>query len=347
MFRGKLLLALFCALAYIPRLAFATNFTECLANIQSGVFGEAGLAGARDNQGLPVTNISTASAITYGLCIEACGSAPEAFSWTDFSSQFSAWLLPWLALVSQLPFGSQMRSDDFTSFLLALGSPTLAAYSLAMTVLNGQWLTRRLSGIRYPNVRHAWGILSSLQQSALYIDTSHGLLTSLVVLRENDEWWSELERELNYTQTWSVSAISQIAWVVIAYCTSSRLPPSLPALTTNSLIVITVINDLTSLSNTFIGSGQANGALFLWLLPIGAQTPAFILPHSYISISHRLVTTLSKMRLCACTQRAGQSEQSQNLYRNRGLSEVPPGRGCHGFPRIHPREYIWRRFSAR
>jgi hypothetical protein len=220
---GLSFLPLLCALAYMPRLAFAgqTNFTECLANIQSGAFGELGLAGARDNQGLPVTNISTATAITYNLCVEACGSAPEAFSWTDFSSQFSAWLLPWLALVSQLPFGSQMRSEDFTSVLLALGSPTLAAYSLVMTVLNGRWLTRRLSGIRYPNVRHAWGILNSLQQSALHIDTSHGLLTSLVVLRENDEWWSELERELNYTQTWSASAISQIAWVIIAYCTSS------------------------------------------------------------------------------------------------------------------------------
>jgi hypothetical protein len=50
--------------------------------------------------------------------------------------KFSAWLLPWLALLSQLPFGATHRLDNFVSVLLAVGSPTLAAYSLTLTVLN-------------------------------------------------------------------------------------------------------------------------------------------------------------------------------------------------------------------
>ncbi|KAI0029078.1 hypothetical protein K488DRAFT_57203 [Vararia minispora EC-137] len=225
----------------LPALGDATNFTKCWADIQAGNFGQLALDGLRDKYGNPVSSLTDATAISYGLCVKACGNGSEAFSWIDFSSQFSTWLLPWLALVSQLPFGSQMRSEDLTSVFLALGSPMLAAYSLAMTVLNGQWITRRLSGIRYPNVQRAWRVLSNLQQSPLRIEMD--LLASLIVLPENDEWWSELERELNYTQTWSASAVSQIAWVVIAY-------------------LFTIINSLSD-----VGGGI--GALFLWLLPIG------------------------------------------------------------------------------
>ncbi|KAE9383565.1 hypothetical protein BT96DRAFT_1032018 [Gymnopus androsaceus JB14] len=39
------------------------------------------------------------------------------------------------------------------------------------------------------------------------------LLTSLIVLPENDEWWKELSEHLDYTYTWSISAATSIAWV--------------------------------------------------------------------------------------------------------------------------------------
>jgi hypothetical protein len=196
----------------------STNFTQCLADITSGLYNgtTTGIEGSLDNSGNRVSHEFT-TAISYDLCKLACGSDPEPFSWTVFSAQFSAWLIPWLALVSQLPFGSQMRTDDFMSVLLTVGSPTLAAYSLVLTVLNGQWVSRRLAGIKWPNVERVWRVLSTLQQSALHIDDSEGMLASLVVLPENDEWWEELAHGLDYSQTWSASAFSQIAWVVIAY----------------------------------------------------------------------------------------------------------------------------------
>jgi hypothetical protein len=88
--------------------------------------------------------------------------------------------------------------------LLTVGSPTLAAYSLALTVLNGHWITRRFSGVRYPNVKNAVKILSNLQQSPLEVNTEGSLLASLVVLHQNDDFWEELAVWPNYVHTWFV-----------------------------------------------------------------------------------------------------------------------------------------------
>lgn len=44
--------------------------------------------------------------ITYRQCVETCGGGPGEFKWTMFSQGFGAWLLPWIALIFQLPFGA-------------------------------------------------------------------------------------------------------------------------------------------------------------------------------------------------------------------------------------------------
>ena len=110
--------------------------------------------GKKDSHGNPLSpSISNVIAITYDLCISQCGGSREPFQWSIFSQQFSLWLLPWLALVSQLPFGANDKLDNLESMLLTLGSPTLAAYSLTLTVLNGQWIAQLFSNYRYPNVK--------------------------------------------------------------------------------------------------------------------------------------------------------------------------------------------------
>jgi hypothetical protein len=43
------------------------------------------------------------------------GQVPRSFNWREFAQLFSSWLLPWLALISQLPFGSGNYADDFLS----------------------------------------------------------------------------------------------------------------------------------------------------------------------------------------------------------------------------------------
>jgi hypothetical protein len=231
----------------LPPAAIATNFQSCLKEIQNGTWGS---VGGTDNFGRPVSNISTATAITYDLCVRACDAAPEPFSWFIFSQQFSSWLLPWLALLSQLPFGANDKLDNLVSVLLTVGSPTLAAYSLALTVLNGRWIARRFAVYDYPNTGNAVQILSSLQQSPVTVTTGDSLLASLVVLPENDKWWKELAVLLNYTQTWSLSAVTSIAWVVIAY-------------------TFTLIDSFTGDPTPSIQStGQGIGSLWLWLLTI-------------------------------------------------------------------------------
>jgi hypothetical protein len=231
--------------------ALAVNFTECFDTIRSGAYGQSGGVNAF---GQPVSNISNAVGITYTLCKSACETGPEPMEWSRFSPQFSAWLLPWVALVSQLPFGAGDRFENLTSAFLAVGSPTMAAYSLILTVLNARWVAQRLSDISYPNVDHAFNILNSLQQAPLKIIHEEGLLQSLVVLPENDAWWRELALWLDYTNTWSIAAATSILWVLLAY-------------------LFTVIDTFTSLPPKTTGpfgssDGQAVGTVWFWLLPV-------------------------------------------------------------------------------
>ena len=226
-----------------------TNFNTCLANVRNGSYGFGMDIGGTDNRGRPV-NASVATGITYDLCVNACGAGPEPFNWSIFSQQFSSWLLPWLALLSQLPFGANNKLDNLESVLLTVGSPTLAAYSLALTVLNGRWIARVFARYTYPNVRNAIRILSSLQQLPLEIETKDGLLASLVVLPENDKWWSELVEWIDHTHTWSISAATSIAWVVIVY-------------------VFTLIDSFREDIAIYISANaQGVGQLWLWLLPV-------------------------------------------------------------------------------
>jgi hypothetical protein len=185
----------------------SVDFPQCFAEIKTGAHET---TGGTDNQGNPVADITQATSITYQLCKQACGTGGGAFSWSAFSQQFSAWLLPWLALLSQFPFGSKYNSDNLMSAVLALGSPCLAAYSLALTVLNTKWVARRFANIKYPNSHDAALLLSSLQQIPLKVTAESSLLVSLVVLPENDLWWRALSEWLDYadTHTWSIAGES-------------------------------------------------------------------------------------------------------------------------------------------
>ncbi|EDR06177.1 uncharacterized protein LACBIDRAFT_328972 [Laccaria bicolor S238N-H82] len=226
-----------------------TNFQVCLAKLQNGTFGVGMDVGGTDNQGNPV-DVANATGITYSLCLQACGERQEPFEFTIFSQQFSAFLLPWLALVSQLPFGSNDMLVNLDSVLTTVGSPTLAAYSLILTVLNNRWVTRQFTQYTFPNVRDAVRILTSLQQSPIRVVKDDGFLASLIVLSQNDKWWSQLAEEIDYSHNWSISAATSIAWVVIAY-------------------VFSVLDTFIAGVDTSIHSnGLGVGSLWLWLLPI-------------------------------------------------------------------------------
>jgi hypothetical protein len=223
-------------------------FQECLEEVRSGKWGA---TGGFDNYGNPASNISTATAISYDLCKRACGTAPQPFKWPVFGPQFSAWLLPSLALVSGLPFGANNFSANWISVFLAVGSPALAAYSLALTVLNRRWVASRFKPHGYPNEHSAVQFLNSLQQSPLRV-TAGPLLENHVTSPGEycDRWWNQLAVQLERTHTWSLAAATSITWVLVAY-------------------ILTVVSSFqTDLHTTRDSHGQAIGSVWLWLLAI-------------------------------------------------------------------------------
>lgn len=132
---------------------------------------------------------------------------------------------------------------------LTVGSPTLAAFSLALTALNTRWADERFSAIKYPNHKRAARALIYLQQVPLRLTTRDGLLASLIVLPENDEWWECLVERLEQTYTWSIAQATSITWVVIAF-------------------IFTVADSLKNLGTDVNSNGQGVGTLWLWLIPI-------------------------------------------------------------------------------
>ena len=98
-------------LLFFSSLVAAANFTQCLGDFRN----ESNTTiGGVDSRGRP-TSPEAAFGLTYKTCTAKCGSDAESFRWKEFAQLFSSWLLPWLALISQLPFGSGNYADDFVS----------------------------------------------------------------------------------------------------------------------------------------------------------------------------------------------------------------------------------------
>jgi hypothetical protein len=240
------------------------NTYACLLDVQSGKYGSPNSTtlGGVDNSGNPV-QAWQATGITYSLCLRACGNGTSLFDWQESSQQFGTWLLPWLALLSQLPYGANDTISNVMALVMTVGSPMLAAFSLAMTVVNGRWIRKSLTfaaaGARADSEQKngdralrerallAARILNNLQQVPINI-YNKSALHPLVHLPENHTWWVELHSHLDSSQGWSKIAMANIFWVLIAY-------------------IITVADGLAmqAMQNS---AGLCIGALWFWLLPI-------------------------------------------------------------------------------
>ncbi|OJA16890.1 hypothetical protein AZE42_08508 [Rhizopogon vesiculosus] len=233
--------------------AYAVNITdrflEFIRNANQ-TLNATGLVSATGEQVANVrSDILNATGFTYGACLQACGTQTETPSWGNISQQFGAWLLPYLALISQLPFGARHRVSNLMAAILTIGSPVLAGYSMILTLLNARWISRQFEDVSFPNAEDAVRILISLQQTPLRITKEDSLLSSLIVLHENDGWWSKTAEYLDYTHTWSISSATSIAWVIIAY-------------------LLTVASSLADVSANINSNGQGTGSVWLWLIPI-------------------------------------------------------------------------------
>jgi len=208
----------------------------------------------RTSKGTLVVTTDEATALSYAGCHQHCGGGQAPFNWNVFSQEYAAWLLPYLALLSQLPFGARRRTDNLMSAILTLGSPTLAGYSLYVTLLNGRWVNDQLfSGVDYPSAavrRSVVRVLNDLQQVPLRIHPGKSArFESLIVLPDNDDWWATLAAELDFSHAWSIASAASITWVVVAY-------------------LLTVADSLSNVADNIQSNGEGTGSVWLWLLPI-------------------------------------------------------------------------------
>ncbi|OJA11442.1 hypothetical protein AZE42_04578 [Rhizopogon vesiculosus] len=238
-------------LVYAVGKVAGTNFTRCLIDLVANATASQNLTGLLNGDGDPVSNASDATAISYSLCTSVCGTGPQdLFRWAVFSEDFSSWLLPYLALISQLPFGAQYRLDNLMSAVLTVGSPALAGYSLFITILNSRWINRRFTqSVDYPNSRFASSILASLQQVPLRLQFDRAHFPSLVVLPENDIWWKYFPELVDYTHTWSIATAASVTWVIVAS-------------------ILTVADSPWNSYVSYQAGGEGTGMMWLWLLPI-------------------------------------------------------------------------------
>ena len=201
---------LFC----IVTLGSGPNFPACLQQVLQS---NGSLEGTVDINGNPTTNISQIAGLTYDRCVADCGHGPVNFEWHTFSQQFTSWLLPWLALISQLPYSPGDTLSNCIAVLLTIGSPTLAAYSLALAVITNRWMVKRFGRSNYSNshLELAAQTLSNLQQVSL--DLPNAELQSLIVSQENREWLKALARGLEYpVPKWTLSSIMSVLYVALA-----------------------------------------------------------------------------------------------------------------------------------
>ncbi len=235
-------------LPLISSAAAGVDFNRCLTDIQSGNYGIDGLL---DNDGHPIPPNGNATAVTLELCYRVRGRSSESFSFPTFAQESSAWLVPWLALLSQLPFGANDLFENANYIIMAVGSPTLIIYSLSLSAINTRWIGRLFdSAKRYPNRNYTARAFNALQHCCFYLEPSDDVLASIILLPQNDAWWEGLVKALEARRHgWTISAFVNLMWVLIA-------------------LILTIINALNSPNQDFNANGQSLGLLWLWLYPV-------------------------------------------------------------------------------
>ena len=54
--------------------------------------------------------------VTYEQCLDKCGEGLGDISWAVFTQSISAWFLPWIVLMFQIPFGAECEPSASISY---------------------------------------------------------------------------------------------------------------------------------------------------------------------------------------------------------------------------------------
>ncbi|EXL89892.1 hypothetical protein NOF04DRAFT_9770 [Fusarium oxysporum II5] len=192
--------------------AGCTSFTnQCVAIIQ-GL--SSPIPGLVDKSGFPISAPGAGTwGVNYTTCEKYCGfskiSVASTFNFATFAAAMTSYFLPWLALTAQLPFENAGPSETFVGLCLAIGSPALITYSLALTLFNRSWAvdtvrrilnrSRRYNREAAAEIRLIEDRLKSFlclavegQQVPLRATVAHHWLSSLIVSPVNQAWWTAL-----------------------------------------------------------------------------------------------------------------------------------------------------------
>lgn len=203
--------------------------------------------------------------ISVDTCFDTCSNITSDFQFADFSAAFTNWLLPWLALIAQLPFQTDGPFNDLMSILLAVGSPALITYSLVVTIFNRSRIAEKFKQLKddaqnsmVKNVYHhmiprldiACYILQESQQTPMRTWEANGWLSSLIIIDENQPWWESVRKSLSSTRRGvTTSLIAQNLFAVVAW-------------------LFTIIAAFDSLGDPTTALSISSSSIWLWMLPI-------------------------------------------------------------------------------
>ena len=134
---------------------------------------------------------------------------------------------------------------------MSVGSPALAAYSLALTSLNARSVYRRAKRMKHESKAAVTRTLITLQQTPLELTKDERLLAFIPI---NDQWRREIVRfadvgRLSRRNALLIVTGPPVLWAVVAF-------------------TLTLVDSLLSVNGPASGEfeGHAVGALWLWLL---------------------------------------------------------------------------------
>jgi hypothetical protein len=179
--------------------------------------------GAVDLHGNPVSSIGDAQGMTYPICYKRCGDGWQRDPWLSISAYLATWLIPWIALVGQLPFQTRSWIHDCLSASLMIGTPILAMHSLIITLRNSLWIHKRCREEEVVDrhderqMKNVAFVLSTCQQIPLKIQNRESLAYSIVHQR-NERWWGDLASHLRDTaRVMPESLWPQMLLVLVTY----------------------------------------------------------------------------------------------------------------------------------
>ncbi|KAG8856554.1 hypothetical protein FRB91_000607 [Serendipita sp. 411] len=208
-----------------PRLSRSANLQQCRQDILKHTLAYepylVNINGERTFNGREAVGTDKSTCDAY------CGSSSTPFHWSIFSPQFTGWLLPFLALAAQLPYESNGFWHNLMCFFLTVGSPPLAMYSLALTLLNSRYAKKLLDPLPAPKDAEKTLQFKELktsifqtfrisQQELFALAVRDGAsVDDLTTLRA---WWRSTSHSLMKGTRWfTVSLATQAAWAIVAF----------------------------------------------------------------------------------------------------------------------------------